>query len=254
MLRFRIQSVMSMIKASSAAGSVHLKAGKLYGVSVGPGDPELMTLKAVQTIERCPVVAAPRTRGAHTLALDIAQAALDISQKEILFLDFEMGAADDDRTAMYRAAAEELMERLDGGKDVSLLNLGDASVYGTWSYVEQVARDAGYTCETVPGVTSFSATAAKLHTSLTKAQLPLRIIPGSYEQLERELELPGTKVIMKAGRALSDIAQVIDQMGLHEHASMVVDCGLEGERVLEKMEVTGDEGYFVTILVDDVSH
>lgn len=235
-------------------GSAHLRAGKLYGVSVGPGDPELMTLKAVKAIEKCAVIAAPRTKGGRTLAFDIAKSAVDILDKELMFLDIEMGASRDARAEMYREAAAQIASKLDEGKGVALLNLGDATLFGTWSHIERIMMDAGYECETVSGVTSFCASAAKLHTSITQANLPLRIIPGSYADLAGELELPGTKVIMKSASALPGIVRTLEEAGMFDHASMVVNCGLAGERVLDHVEVTGDEGYFVTILVEDVSH
>lgn len=226
--------------------------GILYGVSVGPGDPELMTLKAVKVIEACPVIAAPRTKGENTLALDIAKGAADVSGKEIIFLDFNMKGGHDVRTSAHRTIASQVMEKLDEGKDVALLNLGDATLFGTWSYIEKIVMDAGYACETVSGVTSFCASAAKLHTSLTKMHLPLHIVPGiSGDDIEDELRLPGTKVLMKSGSALPQVMETLENLGMADKASMVVNCGLPNERVLDHMEVVGDEGYFVIVLVGD---
>ena len=229
-----------------------MSRGTLYGVSVGPGDPELMTIKAAKTIEACPVIAAPRTKGENTLALDIAKGAASVEGKEIIYLDFNMKADHEARMAAHRQIAEQVIEKLDEGKDVALLNLGDATLYGTWSYIEKRIMDAGYACETVSGVTSFCASAAKLHKSLTKMNLPLHILPGnSGVDIEGELELSGTKVLMKSGSALPDIKKKLEDLGMADKASMVVNCGLPDERVLDHLEVLGDEGYFVIVLVED---
>ena len=229
-----------------------MEKGKLYGVSVGPGDPELMTLKAVRVIEACDCIAAPRTKGVNTLALDIAAKAADISGKETIYLDFNMKGSASERAEAHEHIAAQVTEKLDEEKDVALLNLGDATLYGTWSYIEKIVLDAGYECETVSGVTSFCASAAKLHKSLTKIHLPLHIIPGiSNDDIASDLRLPGTKVLMKSGSALPEIQATLEELGMIEKASMVVNCGLEDERVLDHMEVVGDEGYFVTVLVED---
>lgn len=226
--------------------------GVLYGVSVGPGDPELMTLKAVKAIKACPVIAAPRTKGENTLALDIAKGAVDVSEKEIIYLDFNMKGGHAGRAAAHRTIAQQVMEELAAGKDVALLNLGDATLFGTWSYIEKIVMDAGYTCETVSGVTSFCASAAKLHKSLTKMHLPLHIIPGiSDDDIAADLQLPGTKVLMKSGSALPKVMETLEDLHMADKASMVVNCGLPDERVLDHMEVIGDEGYFVIVLVGD---
>lgn len=230
-----------------------MRTGTLFGVSVGPGDPELMTLKAVQTIEKCPIIATPRTRGSKTLALDIARQIIDMSAHELLFLDIDMHASREEQNRTYQAFAQQLIQKLDEGVDVALLNLGDASLFSTWSQVEQVVTNEGYACETVPGVTSFCAAAAKLDTSLTQPDKPLHIIPASYGELSEELQLPGTKVLMKPGHHLPALVDELEQQGLLDSASMVVNCGLDDERVLDHIELTGDEGYFVTILVDDAS-
>lgn len=226
--------------------------GVLCGVSVGPGDPDLMTLAAVKAIKRCPVVAAPRTKGENTLALDIARASVDMSGKEICLLDFKMAKFHGDRDAVHAGLADQLCAHLDAGRDVAMLNLGDATLYATWSHIERIVRGRGYGTETIPGVNSFCASAAKLHTSLTKMHLPLHIIPAkSSQNMEEVLQLPGTKVIMKSGRALPDVKDALERLDMADKASMVVNCGLPGERVLDHVEANGDEGYFVTVLVGD---
>ena len=227
----------------------YMRNGTLYGVSVGPGDPELITVKALKAIAACPVIAAPRTKGAHTLALDIVRGATDLAGKEVVYLDFPMAAFSGDRDDVHQILAEQVFSHLDAGEDVALLNLGDATLYGTWSYIEAIAQGAGYTTATISGVTSFCAAAAALGTSLTEMEQPLHIIPGTSDDLAAELSLPGTKVLMKSGRSLPAVAATLKELGMLDKASMVVNCGLPGERVCPTLEVTGDEGYFAVVLV-----
>ena len=180
---------------------MEMRQGVLYGVGVGPGDPELLTLKALRTLERCPVIAAPRTRGGEMLALDIVRRATPLEHKTILPLDFTM------------------------------------SRYGAVM---------------VPGVPSFCAVAARLGTSLTTAASPLHILPASRDTLAEQLELPGTKVLMKSGRQLPQVAELLERKGLLEKAAMVRDCGLPTEQVCQDLtRLPEDAGYFATVIVKE---
>ena len=133
------------------------RIGTFYGVSVGPGDPELMTLQAVRCLENCPVIAAPQTPKGGMLALDIAKGAVDLSGKTILPLRFAMSLDPAVQKAAHIEAARAVKEYLDAGQDVAMLNLGDLSVYATFGYLQEILEAEG--CKTVmlPGVTSFCA-------------------------------------------------------------------------------------------------
>ena len=117
--------------------------GVLYGVSVGPGDPELITLKAVRLIKECPVLAVPRTRGENTLALSIVMQTADIRGKEIVYTDFPMTRDKEILAKNYERIAELLAEYLEQGKNVAMLTIGDISIYSTFSYVGERAAQAG---------------------------------------------------------------------------------------------------------------
>ena len=121
-----------------------MEKGTFYGVGVGPGDPELITLKAVRAIERCPVIAAPETRGEKTLALDIARGAVDLTGKTILRMQFLMTRDKQALEESHRRQARQIMEHLDAGRDVAMLNLGDVSIYSTFSYILEIVLEQGY--------------------------------------------------------------------------------------------------------------
>ncbi len=226
--------------------------GEFIGVSVGPGDPELMTLKACKVLTSCDVIAVPRTHGDLTLALDIAKQQVDMSHKRIVYLDFLMTADEDRLRESHTAQADGICKFLAQGESVAMVNLGDASLYSTFSYLSEIVSARGYRVEVVAGVTSFCASAAQLAQSLTTMKQPLHIFPASYRDMDKALAMDGTKVIMKSGRALSGVIDRIDAQGLHGQASLVANCGLPNQKVLHDVaEATGDEGYFTTLLIGE---
>lgn len=231
----------------------NVKKGTLYGVSVGPGDPELMTLKAVRCIEQCPVLAAPQTAAGRMLALDIAKGAVDVSGKIILPLHFAMSRDSEVLKASHAAAADAVRAHLDAGRDVALLNLGDVSIYATYGYLEEILTAQGYAAVRIAGVPSFCAAAARLGQSLTGGmEQPLTIAPGRH--VEQVLAAPGAKVLMKTGRSLPKTLDALRERGLLANSAMVCNCGLPDEAVfpaLTDYDPAQDAGYFATILVKE---
>lgn len=231
----------------------NVKKGTLYGVSVGPGDPELMTLKAVRCIEQCPVLAAPQTAAGRMLALDIAKGAVDVSGKIILPLRFAMSRDLEVLKASHAAAADVVRAHLDAGRDVALLNLGDVSIYATYGYLEEILTAQGYAAVRIAGVPSFCAAAARLGQSLTGGmEQPLTIAPGRH--VEQVLAAPGAKVLMKTGRRLPKTLDALRERGLLANSAMVCNCGLPDEAVfpaLTDYDPAQDAGYFATILVKE---
>ena len=231
---------------------MEMRRGVFYGVGIGPGDPELLTLKALRTLERCPVLAAPRTGSGEMLALEIVRQALALTDKTVLPLRFTMSRDPAVLRESHLGAAAEIEAHLAAGRDVAMLNLGDVSIYATYGYLMDILAARGYETVMVPGVPSFCAVAARLGTSLTAADAPLHILPGGSGELDRLLELPGAKVLMKSGSKISRAAEALRQRGLTGKAAMVQDCGLPTERVCRDLEqLPRDTGYFATIIVKE---
>ena len=227
--------------------------GILYSVGVGPGDPELLTLKAVRTVERCPVIAAPRARNGDMLALEIARQAVELTGKTVVPLDYGMTRDEAAREREHRAAAEAIEPHLKAGRDVALLNLGDVSVYASCGYVRELLRAKGFESVMIPGVTGFCAVAARLDLSLTGRDKPLHIIPAGAGELEEALTFPGTKVLMKFGKSLPHVLETLRDKGLYAASAMVANCGLPNELVCRDLrEAPKDAGYVATIVVRDV--
>lgn len=226
-----------------------MNRGKLYGIGVGPGDPQLMTLKAVNYIQMCSVVAAPRSSKGESLALSIAAGAVNLAGKQIVYLDLPMTRDADVLSSSQKAAADSIAAHLDAGRDVAVLNLGDVSLYSSYSYLSQLLIARGFEAETVPGVTSFSACAALTNKSLTERDLPLHILPASMNDLPGALSLTGGKVLMKSGHELREIKRLLRERNLTERAVLVSDCGLATQKVFLNMEEAPTESYFTTILI-----
>ena len=224
--------------------------GMFYAVGVGPGDPMWMTREACAVLEACPVIAAPQTASGEMLALSIAQGAVELGGKTILPLSFAMSRDAAVRAAGYAHAAEAIAPELDAGRDVAMVNLGDVSIYATAYYVLDELRRRGYDTRMAPGVASFSAVAAALGRSLTEMELPLHIYPAGASDLDAALVQPGTKVLMKSGKAIGETAAALSRHGLAEASAMVADCGLPGELVFRDLrEIPENVSYFATILV-----
>ena len=221
--------------------------GTAYGVGVGPGDPELMTLKAARLIRETRVIAVPGREPKDSVAYRIAVRAVpELAEKELVALDMPMVR---DRTlleAAWRQGAETLCRYLDRGEDVVCLTLGDPTVYSTFSYLQHLLEARGCPVELVSGVPSFCAAAARLGASLAEWDEPIHVIPASHDP-EAAAALDGTCVLMKSGRHIPEVKAALVRAG--REACAVISCGMEGERVCRTLaEIPEDAGYFTLVL------
>ena len=222
------------------------RPGKLWGVGVGPGDPELLTLKAVRVLRQADVVMLPDAGGQEKTALNIVQEYID--GKPLSFVKMPMVR---DKAVMEEAheqAAREICALLDQGKQVAFLTLGDPAIYSTYMYLHEKVLDWGYPVEVVPGVPSFCAAAARLNRSLCLGREPLLVIPASHDS-QALLDVPANKVFMKAGRSILELQQTLADRGQLEGASMVENCGMPNERVYPRFaDLKEPSGYFSLVI------
>lgn len=225
------------------------QCGTLWGVSVGAGNPEWMTLEAVRVLTAAPVLGIIETKDGSHLALDILSQVVDCREKILLPLPSLMvrdaAALANRRTAL----ADQIAPYLDAGQDVAIPNLGDVSIYSTFSYLAEILEQRGYPTRRIAGMPSFCAVAATLGLPLTTETEPLHIFPGNHLPLEQMLAFPGTKVLMKQGKTLSDTLAGIDKAGLAAATAFVSDCGLETESSCTDIKAPPAGGYFTTVLV-----
>lgn len=220
--------------------------GKLFGVGVGPGDEKLLTILAVQTLENADIIVVPDNGGEKT-ALKIVSNY--IKDKPLLFVDMPMTRDEAILSNSHNKAAELICSNLDSGKNLAFITLGDPTIYSTYIYVHRIVLEKGYDASIINGITSFCATAAKLNISLCDKSEALHIIPSSYENVDKLLDLDGNKVLMKSGRSLCAVIDLLKRKMLLKNSKMVECCCMENEKIFHNLEDVNDSCYFSTIIV-----
>lgn len=224
--------------------------GKLYGLGLGPGDPELITLKAHRIMTSAPVIAYPAPDTGPSFARQIAERYLKPEQVEIpivMPMRVERYPAQD----VYDAAAKDISGHLDEGRDVAVLCEGDPFFFGSFMYLFE-RLEARYEVEIVPGVSSIMAGAAALKRPLTARNDILTVIPGPLdtETLRARIEASDAVAIMKVGRHFTRIRDLIREMGLIDCAGYLERVSLDSERVFPLSDVAQDAApYFSLILI-----
>ena len=226
-----------------------IAAGKLWGVGVGPGDPELLTLKAVRVLRQADVIMLPDTGGQEKTALNIVKDYVE--GKTLTFAKMPMVRDTAVMDEAHEQAAGEICALLDQGKQVAFLTLGDPAIYSTYLYVHENVLRRGYPVEGVPGVPSFCAAAARLNRSLCQGREPLLVIPTGGDQ-KALLDVPANKVFMKAGRSILDLQQTLAEKGRLDEAAMVENCGMANERIYPHFgDLQEPSGYFSLVIAKE---
>lgn len=225
-------------------------AGILYGIGVGPGDPELLTLKAVKTIKTCDIIMVPGTDYRESVAYQIAiQAVPELAQKECLAVSMPMTRDKDILKAHHEMAVSQVIDRLKENRTIGFLNLGDVTVYASYLYIHRAVLQMGYQAELINGIPSFCAAAAKLGIGLVENSDRLHIL-SQPDQIEDGLKLPGTKVIMKMGKNIGHVKHLIRESGMD--AKMVERCGMPGEKIIHSVEEIDEQsGYYSLLIVKE---
>lgn len=224
--------------------------GKLYGLGLGPGDPELITLKAHRILTSVPVIAYPAPDTGPSFARQIAASFLSPAQLEVPMV-VPMRVERFPARETYDAAAVTLSRHLDAGSDVAVLCEGDPFFYGSFMYLFE--RLAGrYPTEIVPGVSSMMAGAAALGRPLAARNDVLSVVPGPLdtEILRQRIAAADAVAIIKVGRHFNRIRGLLEEMHLLDAAGYLERISLAEQRVLPLFEVTEDSApYFSMILI-----
>lgn len=221
--------------------------GILYGIGVGPGDPELLTLKAVRIIKSCDVIVTPGEDYRDSIAYKIAvQAVPELDEKEAFGVVLPMTREKEVLKQHHERAADRIAACLDAGKYVGFLNLGDVTVYASYLYIHRLVKGRGYQTELINGIPSFCAAAARLGIGIAENSDRIHILsqPG---QIEEGLKLPGTKIIMKMGKNIGHVKNLIRESGLD--ARMVENCGMENEKIYDSVEEIDEQSGYYSLLI-----
>jgi precorrin-2/cobalt-factor-2 C20-methyltransferase len=222
---------------------------KLYGLGVGPGDPDLITLKALKILQRAAVVAYPAPEQGESLARAIVAPHMPESCLEFAIrmplVEARFPAQD-----VYDHAAVELAAHLEAGREVAVLCEGDPFFYGSFMYLFGRMADR-HPVEVVPGVSSLTASAAMLGAPLAARNDVLTVVPGTLPQeaLRARLAQVEAAAIIKVGRHLGKLRRLLEDLGLLDRAHYIEYATMENQKSLPLCEVTGERAPYFSIIL-----
>ena len=225
--------------------------GKLIGIGVGPGDTELLTIKACKILKTVPVVFSPKSaKEKESIALSIVRPILEKRDdyKRLMIVEpiFPMIEDKDELEKVWNNASEMIAQYLDTGRDVAFITLGDSSIFSTYSYVQKKLTGK-YEIETVPGITSFTACAARRNKALVEQNEILTIVPKIDDRLENVLEFSDSIVLMKASRNTSSLESTIESKDRNKEIYSVQNCTRENEKIIEGFST--EKPYLTTTII-----
>ena len=220
----------------------------LYGVGVGTGNPELITLKALRILQSVPIIAYPASSEGNSFARSIVAEFLKGNQIEVpIVLPFKLEKS---AQPFYDKAAEVLAAHLNNGRDVAVLCEGDPFFYGSFMYLFN-RLSSQFVTEIIPGISSVMASAAMIGVPLTYRNDAFMVLSGilSQEVLQEKLKAADAAVIIKVGRNFSKVKQVLQELGLVERAKYIENATRENQRILSVDEVEADTVPYFSLIV-----
>jgi len=237
-------------------------AGTFYVVGVGPGDPQLLTLKAARILERCQNWFVPSAfENGGSMALKIVKGAVESAGKNILSHKFPMKQVhrqqdvDPEVKTAWKNAAETIVSYLEKGEDVVFPTLGDPAIYSTGFYVCETLQEFGkpFQIEIIPGVSAVGASSAVSSLPLCLGDERLVVIPATFEngKIKDILELCDAAVFMKVHKVMPKLVGLLEELNLIKNAVLVERCSLENQRIWTDVREAVDTElhYFSTIVV-----
>lgn len=230
---------------------------KFYGVGVGPGEPELITLKAFRVLQKADIIFTPKARiKAESLARKIVEKVLDV-EKEFVEIEFPMTKNKEDLGKRYLNAAKFILKKINEGNQVAYLTIGDPLLYSTYTYLLNALMSIApeLTVETIPGISAYSAVASRFSYSMAEKDERITIcpVPEDLKDLRELLTKNDTVVIMKVAKKLPKVIELLQEMNLLNHTVFGSHVGLEGEKLINGMEepfmVSEKESYLSTLIV-----
>jgi len=231
-----------------------IKTGKLYGLGVGPGDPGLITLKAVEVLRAVDVVfAASSSKNEYSLALRIVRPYIS-EGTPVIRLPFPMTHDREDLETAWEENAREVIIELRGGRDAAFITIGDALTYSTYGYLlREIKRQSPESIiETVPGITSYQAAAAVANVPLVEGKESLLIASGTdtSQKIRMASGITENMALLKTYRNFDEIFTTVDELGLVDKTIGVVRCGLPEEEVISDIrDMKGKDAHYLTLLI-----
>lgn len=228
--------------------------GTFYGIGVGPGDPDLIPLKSVKILNRVQVIfAAASSKNDYSQAVAIAKPHLpeDVS---VRLLPFPMTKSIEEKQASWQSNARTIITELEKGLDVAFLTLGDSLTYATYGYVLRYVRMLAphIPIQTLPGITSYQAAAARINTPLVEGEESLLLLSGveGGDRLRQLSSCAENVVFLKAYRNTRDITEALDEAGMLESSVCITNCGRENEEIITDLRELEQRppGYWTLII------
>lgn len=228
--------------------------GTLYGLGVGPGDPELITVKAFRILQESPVIAYPRKRkGSKSYAHRIVEVYIRPEEKEMLGLVFPMTKNEAVLEREWTRASEEVWQKLKEGKDVAFVTEGDPLLYSTFihmmKYMQQLHPEVEI--KSVPGISSINGAASRLGIPLADGDDHVAIIPATddYEAMKKAIAEHDAIVFIKVAKVIDLMLTVLKDLRLIEKAYVVTKVTSEEEVIWKMSELDGAELEYLTLMV-----
>ncbi len=226
-----------------------LKKGKLIGIGVGPGDSELLTLKAAKVLKNIPVICSPKSsKEKESIALSIVKPIIDERDDDFTILEplFPMIENKEELEKYWDEASQAIADYLDQGIDVSFITLGDPSIFSTFSYVQKrLCKD--YDVEVIPGIAAFTACAAACEIPIVEKNQILTIVPKIDDRLSSVMDYSDSIALMKVSRNTEDLEKLIESKNKDKLIYSVENCTRENEKVIEGF--SKDKPYLTTTIV-----
>jgi len=230
------------------------KQGTLYGIGVGPGDPELMTIKAVKILAHVDVVfTASSAKNSFSLAVDIARPHLP-ETVDVRHLSFPMTQDKEHLKSAWRENSLEILAVLEQGKDAAFLTLGDPMTYSTFGYILQDIQELrpDLPIVTIPGITSYQAAAARMNVPLVEAEESLLLTSGAYGggNVRKFSDCAENVVLLKAYKNVKDITRALEESDMITNSRAIKKCGRDGEEIIKDIRTLVDRepDYWTLIL------
>jgi precorrin-2/cobalt-factor-2 C20-methyltransferase len=214
--------------------------GKLFGIGVGPGDPELITKKAIRVINEADVIfTAASSKNDYSLALEIAKPYI-AENADIQSLSFPMIKDKNESAKAWKNNAEIIAMQLKNGKTAAFITLGDPVTYSTFGYILRAMKDVmpEANIEIIPGITSFHAAAARCNRILVEAEETLAIMSGAYggENIRSIGDKVDKLAIVKAYKNTKDINNALKETGFFDKSIAISKCGRNGEEIIDNIK------------------